>query len=129
MCEPVGVAIRGATGQHDPVGELTETTPKRFHQIHQMNKLAGLPQDEIRRIASRHGALNVRVFGSRARGEERPESDLDLLVEFEQGRTLLDAIGLEQELGDLLGLPVQVLTPFGLSPHLREKILGSAIPL
>ncbi|MCC5877988.1 MAG: nucleotidyltransferase family protein [Candidatus Sumerlaeia bacterium] len=95
----------------------------------QINKPTALPQQEILRIASSHGALKVRVFGSRARGEERSESDLDLLVEFEQGRTLLDAIGLEQELADLLGYPVQVLTPGGLSPHLREKILRTAIPL
>jgi predicted nucleotidyltransferase len=94
-----------------------------------MSPLATLPRTEILRIASVHGAGNVRVFGSRARGEERPDSDLDLLVEFEKGRSLLDAIGLEQDLEDLLGLRVQVLTPGGLSPYLRGEILATAVPL
>lgn len=91
-----------------------------------MKPSAVLPKEEILRVASRYGARNVRVFGSRARGEERPDSDLDLLVEFEQGRSLLDAIGLEQELEEFLGFPVQVITPTGLSPLIRDEVLNTA---
>ncbi|MBI1292241.1 nucleotidyltransferase [bacterium] len=94
-----------------------------------MDRLVTINQQQVLRTAARYGAVSVRVFGSRARGDARPGSDLDLLVEFEKGRSLLDAIGLEQELAELLGLPVQVLTPAGLSPHLREKILSSAVTL
>lgn len=60
-------------------------------------------KDEILEIAVRHGARTVRIFGSVARGEETPASDLDLLVEFEPGRSLLDHIALVQDLGGLLG--------------------------
>ncbi|MCB2156722.1 nucleotidyltransferase domain-containing protein [bacterium] len=94
-----------------------------------MKSIGTLPNEEIIRVAARYGARRVRVFGSRVRGEERPDSDLDLLVEFDQDRSLLDAIGLEQELEELLGFPVQVLTPAGLSPILRDEVLSTALPL
>ncbi|WP_298665680.1 nucleotidyltransferase family protein [uncultured Methanofollis sp.] len=60
-------------------------------------------RDEILRIRAGHGARSVRLFGSTVRGEETPESDLDLLVEFEPGRNLLDHVALVQDLEDLLG--------------------------
>ncbi len=80
-------------------------------------------------IAARHGARNVRVFGSVARGEATGDSDLDLLVEMETGRTFLDLVGLWQDLEDLLGTRVDVLTDGGISPHLRDRILAEAVPL
>src|SRR5687768_11965291 len=58
-------------------------------------------------LATRHGARNVRVFGSMARGEARPDSDVDFLIDVEPGRTLLDVIALEQDLEALLGRPVE----------------------
>lgn len=84
---------------------------------------------EILRCASEHGARNVRVFGSIARGEARPNSDIDLLVEMEPGRSLLDLVGLWQDLEDLLGSHVDVLSDGGISPHLRERIYADAITL
>ena len=88
-----------------------------------------LRRHEILSIAARHGARNVRVFGSVARGDDRPESDIDLLIDVEGGRSLLDVIGLEQELGQLLGRRVEVLTVGGLSPYLQQRILDEAASL
>lgn len=84
---------------------------------------------EILRCASKHGARNVRVFGSTARGEGHPSSDVDLLVEMEPGRSLLDLVGLWQDLEDMLGSHVDVLSEGGVSPHLRERIYADAIAL
>lgn len=84
---------------------------------------------EILGIAQRYGASNVRVFGSLARGEAGSESDVDLLVAIEPGRTLLDLVGLWQDLEEALGQRVDVVTDGGLSPHLRERILAEAVPL
>ena len=80
-------------------------------------------------LAARHGARNVRVFGSTARGDVHPNSDVDLLVDVEAGRSLLDVIALEQDLEQLLGRRVEVLTDGGLSPYLRQRILAEAAPL
>jgi len=80
-------------------------------------------------IATRHGARNVRVFGSFARGDARPDSDIDLLVDLEPGRSLLDHVGLWQDLEELLGRRVDVVVDGGLSPHLEERILAEATPL
>ncbi len=84
---------------------------------------------EIRRLAQRHGVRRLRVFGSRARGQAGPTSDLDLLAEFEPGRDLLDLIGFKQEVEALLGCPVDVVTEAALSPYLRERVLREAVPL
>jgi predicted nucleotidyltransferase len=84
---------------------------------------------EILSMAARHGASDIRVFGSVLHGSDRPDSDIDLLAEFEPGRSLLDVIGLEQELGELLGRRVEVLTVGGLSPYLEERILAEAATL
>jgi predicted nucleotidyltransferase len=86
-------------------------------------------RSEILDRASQHGARNVRVFGSAARGDAGPASDVDLLVEMETGRSLLDFVGLWQELEDLLGLKVDLVSEGGISPYLREQILSEAIAL
>ncbi len=83
----------------------------------------------IRTVAAKHGARNVRIFGSRARGTAGAESDLDLLVEMDKGRSLLDLIELERELRSSLGIAVDVLTPASISPYLRDAIEAEAIPL
>ena len=80
-------------------------------------------------LATQHGARNVRVFGSVARGEDRPDSDVDLLVDVEPGRSLLDVIALQQDLEVLLGRPVDVQTDAGLSPYLQQRILAEAATL
>jgi hypothetical protein len=86
-------------------------------------------RESILKAATRHGARNVRVFGSAARGEDDPSSDLDLLVELEPGRTLLDLGGLVSDLEALLGVPVDVVTEKGLRRRIRDRVLGEAVPL
>lgn len=80
-------------------------------------------------IAARHGARHLRIFGSVARGEDRPGSDVDVLVSMDSGRDLLDLIALEQELAEALGRPVDVVTDDGLSPYLKERIQREAVAL
>lgn len=84
---------------------------------------------EILRRAAEHGARRVRVFGSAARGDRKPNGDVDLLVEMEPGRSLLDLVALSQDLEDLLGTHVDVLSDGGVSPHLRERIYAEAVAL
>ena len=83
-------------------------------------------RDEILAIAQRHGASNVRVFGSVARGEAGPDSDVDILVDLELGRSLLDHAQLQIDLEALLGRKVDAR---GLRPHLRDRVIQEAIPL
>ena len=86
-------------------------------------------RQEILRIAARHGAHNVRVFGSVARGEAGPDSDVDLLVEVGSERTPFFPGGLIADLEELLGKKVQVVTQEGLHWYIRERVLEEAVPL
>jgi predicted nucleotidyltransferase len=83
----------------------------------------------VLRIAAAHGAGNVRVFGSAGRGEQSGFSDLDLLVDMAEGRSLFDLIALSNELEESLGVEVDVLTEASLSPYLRDRILDEAVAL
>lgn len=80
-------------------------------------------------VARAHGAHNLRVFGSVARGEDRLDSDIDLLVDLMPGRTLLDLAGLREDASDILAAPVDVATEAILKPRARENALREAIPL
>ena len=84
---------------------------------------------DILDAARRHGAHNIRMVGSVARGEAGAESDIDILVAMEQGRSLLDVIDLGHELEELLKMKVDVLTEGGLSPYLRDRIYAEAVAL
>ena len=86
-------------------------------------------REDILRIASMYGGQDVRVFGSLARGEAGPNSDVDILVTLEPGRSLLDIIGLKQDLEDLLGCKVDVVTEAAISPYIREQVLKEAVIL
>jgi len=86
-------------------------------------------RSQILALASRHHASNVRVFGSVARGEDRADSDVDMLVSFSQGGSLLDLVALKEDLEGLLGKRVDIVTDGGLSPYLRDRILAEARPV
>ena len=94
-----------------------------------INELLKAKRAEILRTAARHGAHNIRIFGSVARGESGPESDIDFLVELEPGRSLLDQSALWQDLEELLGRKVDIVEPEGLHWYIRDRILAEAIPL
>jgi uncharacterized protein len=84
---------------------------------------------EILEIAAKYGAHNVRIFGSVARDEAGPDSDIDVLVDLESGRTLLDHAGLMLDLEQLLGRKVDVAVDGGLRERVRERVLAEAVPL
>lgn len=94
-----------------------------------LTDLLRLKKEEVQRIARQHGARNLRVFGSVARGEATEGSDLDLLVEMEPGRSLLDLVAIKQDLEELLGCKVDVVTEAAVSPYLRERVLNEAVSL
>jgi len=94
-----------------------------------INEVLKNKREEILRIAARHGADNVRVFGSVARGESDEKSDLDLLVTMKPGASLLDHAALWLELQELLGRQVDVVSEKGLRPRMRDRVLKEAIPL
>jgi len=91
-----------------------------------IEQLLSTKREEVLRIAEKHGARNIRLFGSAARGEARDASDLDFLVEMDPGRSLLDLAALRNELMDLLGREVDVVTEDSLYWLLRRKILREA---
>jgi predicted nucleotidyltransferase len=95
----------------------------------EIDKVLKDKREEIMRIAASYGARNVWVFGSRARGEAGPGSDLDILVELDPGRSLLDIIAIKQDLEDLLGCEVDVVTEAAISPYIREQVLKEAVSL
>jgi predicted nucleotidyltransferase len=86
-------------------------------------------REEILRLAAKHGAYNVRLFGSVARGEADSLSDVDVLVDLEPGRNLLDLGGLLMELQELLGCKVDVVPEKGLRSRIRQRVLHEAVPL
>jgi uncharacterized protein len=86
-------------------------------------------REEILRIAAGHGARDVRVFGSLARDEAGPDSDLGILVKLDPGRSLLDIIAIKQDLEDLMGCEVDVVTDAAISPYIREEVLRESVSL
>jgi predicted nucleotidyltransferase len=86
-------------------------------------------RDALYQIAARHGASNLRLFGSVARGEERPDSDIDLLIDLADGRGFGDYLALAEELEVLLHRKVDLVLARSLSPHFRPYIEADAKPL
>ncbi|MCX6594559.1 MAG: nucleotidyltransferase family protein [Acidobacteria bacterium] len=94
-----------------------------------IDTLQGKRREAILHLAERHGALNLRVFGSVARNEASEDSDLDLLVTWQPGRSLLDHAGLVADLEELLGVKVHLGTEKSIHWCVRDGILGEATPL
>ncbi len=86
-------------------------------------------REKIFDAAQRHGAFNIRVFGSVARGDAQEASDMDFLVDFETGRSLFDLVHLVDELETILGVHVDVVTPEELRPRNRDQIMAESRPL
>lgn len=86
-------------------------------------------REKILEVAARYGAMNVRLFGSLARGEEKAESDVDLLIEMEDGRSLLDLSHLLQDMEELLGCKVHIVEPEAIHWAIRDRVLEEAVPL
>ncbi len=82
---------------------------------------------KIASILASHGAKRVRVFGSYARGEANPESDIDVIVEFSGRKSLLDIVGIEQEISDTLGIKVDLINEKFISPYLIDRIKSEAV--
>jgi len=91
--------------------------------------LASGEREDISRIAAVHGARNVRLFGSVVRGESKDSSDLDVLVEMTEGRSLFDLVALSADLEEALGVAVDLVTEKSLSPYLRDRVLAEAVSL
>jgi predicted nucleotidyltransferase len=86
-------------------------------------------RNEILAVAAKHGARNVRLFGSVARGSDDERSDIDLIVDFDPERSLLDHAALSLELQELLGHKVDIVSGRGLKPRIRDRVLTEAVPL
>ena len=83
-------------------------------------------RDRLAELCQRHDVRVLKLFGSAARGEDGPDSDIDLIVEFDGDKSLFDLMGLESELEEFLGRGVDLLTEPSISPYLRDRILSSA---
>ena len=94
-----------------------------------MQTYAGVTASQLWDVARRHGVIRMRVFGSWARGDARPESDLDLLVGLEPDRTLWDLSRLKHDLDSLVGVRVDLVTEGGLSRSIRDRVIAESIPL
>lgn len=88
-----------------------------------------LNRNHIINVAKSHGAVNIRLFGSVARGTSTKNSDVDLLVTMEPGSSLFDIIAIKQDLEDFLGRKVDVVTENSISPYIKDEILKEAINL
>jgi len=86
-------------------------------------------RNEILKISTRYGAKEIKIFGSVLRGEAKRNSDVDLLVELESGRSLLDIIVIKQDLEDLLRCKVDIVTEAALSPYIKDEVLNQAVRL
>lgn len=83
--------------------------------------------EKIIQFLSKEGAKKISIFGSFARGEEKPESDIDIIVEFSEPKGLLEIVGLEQELSELIGRKVDLLTEKSVSPYIIDKIKNELV--
>ncbi|MGA7398247.1 MAG: nucleotidyltransferase family protein [Solirubrobacterales bacterium] len=103
---------------------MAPSTKTKTHQA-----LTRSQREAVRELVARHGGSNVRIFGSHARGEAGPSSDIDLLVDMDRESSLLDLIAIKYGVQDELGFEVDVVTEAGLSRHLKDQVLREAVPV
>jgi predicted nucleotidyltransferase len=108
---------------------MTQDEASTQEQSVSLEQLLREKRDDIKQIAARHGAYNIRVFGSVARGEARPDSDIDFLIDAGPVTSSWFPAGLILDLEDLLSRRVEVVTEKALNPDLRDCVLREAIPL
>jgi uncharacterized protein len=108
---------------------LTTSPQPSGRQPGRLRQLLDERRHEILQVAADHHAGNVRVFGSVSRGEETDRSDVDLLVDMEPGRSLLDQVRLRRAVSSLLGIEVDLVTSGGLEERDRDTILSEAVPI
>ena len=94
-----------------------------------LQDLVNVNREEIKAIVACHHGQSVALFGSVARGEERPDSDLDFLVELEPDARPIEILSIGVELEEVLGVKVDVGTPASLRERLRDEVLAEAVPL
>ncbi|HUR82770.1 MAG TPA: nucleotidyltransferase family protein, partial [Thermoanaerobaculia bacterium] len=94
-----------------------------------IDEILGDKREEIKRIAAKHGVTSIRVFGSVARGDAGPDSDVDFLIESGPGRSPWFPAGFIVDMEDLLGRHVDVASPKALHWYIKERILNEAVPL
>ena len=85
-----------------------------------------IDETALARLCRRHGVESLRIFGSAANDEERPDSDIDLLVRFSETKSLLEIVRIEREFSEHFGRPVDLVTEGELSPYIRDEILQHA---
>ena len=118
-----------AGGPQDPEQVIESRGPREAApKAERPPPVAEIPS-KVAEVMRRRGVVRASMFGSVARGEASPVSDIDFLVEFEQGRTLLDLAGLGLDLKEALGCDVDVATPNSLHPALKEEIMRDLVPI
>jgi predicted nucleotidyltransferase/DNA-binding XRE family transcriptional regulator len=121
LVEATGAALRVQV--QPPDGEARGLPSTERGQVIQRSR------QRVREVAAKHGAGNLRLFGSTVRGEDRPESDIDLLVHLEQGVGLIGLARLQRELERILGGPVDLVPDDGLKPEVRAAVEREAVAL
>ena len=134
LVDTVRQAVRDGYTQREIAAALGRSQPEvsrllRFVPHSDHGKLLVRHRREILALARKHGFSNVRVFGSTARGDEHPGSDIDLLVDRVAHATLFDLGRLEHAVSTLLGLPVDVVPATSLRPRIAPNVLADAVPL
>ena len=107
---------------NQPHSDRSDETPLVGDPVHRLRTL--LPE-----LRERYHVVGLAVFGSRARRDATPRSDLDLLVTFDSEASLFDLVEMELELEERLGVQIDVVTPGSIKPRLRKRILESAVPV
>jgi predicted nucleotidyltransferase/DNA-binding XRE family transcriptional regulator len=115
----------GTTEAHDPATPVTSVHGQLGSHAHMLRR----HRRQLLDAARARGVRRVRIFGSFARGEAQRSSDIDLLVDLEPGRTLLDLAAFGREAQQILGMPVDVATPDMLKDRIRDEVLAEALPL